>query len=241
MEQWKNIEGYEGIYLISSEGRIFSVQSNRTLKTSINNSGYGRVELFKERKMARRLMHRLVAQAFIPNPENFPIINHKDENPSNNRVENLEWCTHAYNTNYGNCIAKIKANAVHKKGAENRQSKTVYQFDLQGNFIKEFGGVHEASRQTGFDSKSIAKCGTGHLKTYGGYVWKYENKFSLEPKKCTPRKGAVLMFDMNHNLLKRYEFSRETAKDGFRPNDVCRCCRGERRFYADRIWEYATK
>lgn len=239
MEQWKNVVGYEGSYLISSLGRVFSISSNKVLKTYINKLGYERIEFNVGGTNRKYFVHRLVAEAFVPNPSNLPIVNHRDENPSNNKADNLEWCTHKYNLNYGTCIQRRVAHTAYKHGADHAQSKKVYQFDLKGNFIKEYGSAGEAANETGLERKSICKCGTGHLKTYGGYVWKYTNKFELEPKKCTPRKGAVLMFDMNHNLLKRYDFAKQVIEDGFKYSSVCRCCRGERNHYANHIWEYA--
>ena len=102
---WKDIPGYEGLYQVSNTGKVRSLNYRRTgkkqiLKQYINNTGYKRVALRKNNKVKWYLVHRLVAQAFIPNPHNYPIINHKDENPANNAVWNLEWCTMDYNIDY---------------------------------------------------------------------------------------------------------------------------------------------
>lgn len=103
---WKPIEKYDGLYLISDDGKIFSVRSNKLLKPQIQKTGYIKIEFNIDGKHKKEYIHRLVAEAFIPNPNNYPIINHKDENPQNNCVDNLEWCTYQYNTSYGNCIKK---------------------------------------------------------------------------------------------------------------------------------------
>ena len=95
------VVGYEN-YLIYPDGKVFSTKSNKFLKPNITPQGYKSVELFNNNGSKRLLIHRLVAQAFIPNPENLPQVNHKDENPSNNSMDNLEWCTAKYNMNYGN-------------------------------------------------------------------------------------------------------------------------------------------
>lgn len=109
-EIWKDIEGYEGLYQVSNLGRVRSVDriggrgrrfNGRILKPKVKTGGYLLVNFSKEGKRKMFSVHRLVAQAFIPNPEGLPQINHKDENPSNNRVENLEWCDGKYNCNYG--------------------------------------------------------------------------------------------------------------------------------------------
>lgn len=109
---WKEIPGYEGLYQVSNTGRVRSLNYNGTGKTKVlkqttNKDRYKKVTLFKKGKCKTWRVHRLVALAFIPNPNNYPIINHKDENPSNNYYKNLEWCTYSYNTNYGNCRKKM--------------------------------------------------------------------------------------------------------------------------------------
>ena len=104
MEEWKDIKGYEGIYQISNKGRVKTLGNNRRkekIREGIeDNTGYKRISLYKNRKEKKYSIHRLVAQAFLPNPDNLPVVNHKDENKLNNNVENLEWCTQEYNVNY---------------------------------------------------------------------------------------------------------------------------------------------
>ena len=105
MEIWKDIKGYEGLYQISNKGRVKSLNYRRTGKEKIlissdDGKGYLCVKLCKNNKIKNHKIHRLVAQAFLPNPDNLPEVNHQDTNTSNNCVENLEWCTHAYNMHY---------------------------------------------------------------------------------------------------------------------------------------------
>ena len=99
MEEWKDIIGYEGLYQVSNLGRVR--RSGKILKGGYNNKGYHTINLCKKGISKSFFVHRLVAIAFIPNPNNLPIVNHKDENPKNNCIENLEWCTYKYNANYG--------------------------------------------------------------------------------------------------------------------------------------------
>ena len=110
-EIWKDIEGYEGLYQISSNAEVRKIKPNgeyKILKSSIGGSGYPRVSLRNDKKSKMMLLHRLLAKAFIPNPNNLPCINHKDENPLNCSLQNLEWCTYKYNSNYGTCRKKIQ-------------------------------------------------------------------------------------------------------------------------------------
>ena len=101
MEEWKNVIGYEGLYEVSNKGNVRNVRRNTLLKLSKNYYGYIQVWLYKNGIRTGFKVHRLVAQAFIPNPDNLPQINHKDEDKLNNCVENLEWCSNEYNVNYG--------------------------------------------------------------------------------------------------------------------------------------------
>ena len=114
MEEWRDIEGYEGLYQISNLGRVKSFpnckrKTTRILKPGNNCTGRGYlfIFLFKNKQKKRFYVHRLVAQAFIPNPNNLPMINHKDENPLNNNLNNLEWCDYKYNGNYGTVKERI--------------------------------------------------------------------------------------------------------------------------------------
>lgn len=101
MEEWKNVIGYEGLYEISNIGNVRNVRRNKLLKLIKTNLGYIQVNLYKNGIMTVLRVHRLVAQAFIPNPDNLPDVNHKDEVKTNNNVDNLEWCDRNYNNNYG--------------------------------------------------------------------------------------------------------------------------------------------
>lgn len=147
-EIWKDVVGYENIYQISSFGNLkrcerkvrvahrgydgFRVIKEKFLTTRINNSGYIAVKLCKNAKYQEMLIHRLVAQAFIPNPDNFPCVNHKDQDKTNNHADNLEWCTYKYNDNYGNRNKKIsearigmKFSDEHKKNLSIAMKKNV--------------------------------------------------------------------------------------------------------------------
>ena len=98
---FKDVVGYEGLYTVSEDGRIYSHISNKFLKPNVTKCGYATVQLFKNKTGKRLLIHRLVAQAFIPNPENKEQVNHKDENKLNNQISNLEWNSRKENMNYG--------------------------------------------------------------------------------------------------------------------------------------------
>lgn len=175
-EIWKDIKNFEGYYQVSNLGNIMSTgakrktngtgnydRGKRLLKQYPNNKGYMTVHLYKYGKDHQKLVHRLVAEAFIENPFQFEKVNHKDENPSNNRVDNLEWCTQKYNMNYGNVKNKIS------KG----NSKPIIQFSINGETIKKYSSILQAEKETGISNGSIGDCLHGRRKTAGGYIWQY--------------------------------------------------------------------
>lgn len=173
MEEWRNIDEYEGLYQVSNCGRVKSTQYyhgtyERIMKLNKRNDGYIGVQLWKNGKCKSYLVHRLVAQAFLNNPYNLTEVNHKDEDKSNNNVNNIEWCNRVYNNNYGTVKQRIAY-----KMTNGKLSKTVYQYTLDGEFIAEYPSTHEVERQTGFNNAYIGKCCLGKFKTAYGYIWKY--------------------------------------------------------------------
>lgn len=186
------IKGYSR-YQIDEQGRIFSSISNRELHPSLDNNGYAGVELISDEGVSKRInVHRLVALTFIPNPNGYPIINHKDENKSNNDVSNLEWCTYKHNVNYGSCQKKIRE-AKERSGFYRSErlkdiarqngsivSKAVLQITKDGDFVARYPSGAAAARATGCDHSHIMECCNGRrYKTVGGYVWKFERSEDL--------------------------------------------------------------
>lgn len=176
MEIWKDIEGYEGLYQVSSEGMVKSLNYNRTgeeriLKSGKDKDGYLYVILYKEGNTKTFSVHRLVAQAFLNNPDNLQQVNHIDENPTNNSVDNLEWCTAKYNVNYGTRTEKTQ--------------KPILQFSKTGEFIRKWESGTQVERELGIDNSSIAKCCKGKQKTAGNFRWCYAviNGFTIDISK----------------------------------------------------------
>ena len=159
----KDIKNYEGIYQVTENGDVWSVKRNRFLKPYKNQLGYLRVVLSKKGKVKKYSVHRLVAEAFIDNQNNYHCVNHKDENKLNNNVDNLEWCTIRYNNCYNDGQIK-RARFKRKK---------VYQYDLNGNLIKEWISVNDAGRN-GYLPQKISMCCLGKRKTHKGFKWSYE-------------------------------------------------------------------
>lgn len=168
-EIWKDIKGYEG-YQVSNLGRVWSVRSQSYLKGAINHGGYQSVQMKANNgKFKREYVHRLVALAFIPNPAGLPQVNHKDENKINNTVENLEWCSHNYNQNYGTKIERQVQKRDYPKLGQHPQAKKVYCVEL--NIV--FDCAKSATLKLGVNNADIGKACKGKLKTAGGYHWRY--------------------------------------------------------------------
>ena len=165
IEIWRDVIGFENLYLVSNLGNVYSIHSKKQLKLK-DNKGYYNVTLFKNGKRYYKIVHRLVAEAFIPNPNNFKEINHKDENKINNNVVNLEWCDAKYNLNYGK--RRIIA-SLHIK-------KPILQCDLDGNVIKEWCGGIDASKELNIGHKGISRCANGLRNHYKGFKWVFKYK-----------------------------------------------------------------
>ena len=165
--EFKDIPNYEGLYQIDINGNVkslYNYRKNNILKPKIK-KGYLQIGLRKNGKRTWYSIHRLVAITFIPNPNNYKCVNHKDENKLNNNVDNLEWCSVKYNNCYGTRIERVK----------NKTSKAVLQYDLNGNFIREYKSVREAIELNNIKSISnISLCCNGKYKQVKGYVWKFK-------------------------------------------------------------------
>lgn len=166
MVLWKDVPGYEGYYEVSNTGLIRS--KNGIRKPQVSWDGYLFVKLCKQGQCKKIKIHRLVALAFIPNPNNLPEINHKDETPANNNVENLEWCDRTYNNNYGTRNARAAI------GISKANSRKVMQFDRKGNYIQTFDSVKKAGQYLNIHPSGISDCARGVRASAGGYIWKYE-------------------------------------------------------------------
>ena len=180
-EVWKDIVGYEGIYQISNLGRIKSLEKNKIdsrgriykrkekiLKPRKTNRYYT-IALYKNNKREDFLLHRIVAETFIPNADNKPFINHKDENCFNNCSDNLMWCTHKENMNWGTRNKRISKHSKSKR--------KVNQYDMDGNFIKQWDCMTDFYKSKGLKLKTgIIECCKGRRQSHMGYKWKYADE-----------------------------------------------------------------
>lgn len=176
-EVWKDIAEYEGLYQVSNQGRVKSLMlicrvvtkpRELILKQCADRGGYMKVGLVKNGKRTTKPVHRLVAEAFIPNPDNKPEINHIDGNKKNNSVDNLEFCTRLENIRHA-WSTGLKSREQYQNSCG---SKPVAQYDKNMNLVKIWPSASEAKR-AGFSDSLICLCCKGKRKTHKGYIWKY--------------------------------------------------------------------
>ena len=165
---WRDVEGYEGLYQVSDQGRVKSLErkgrrKERFLKPGMDKDGYLFVNLWAGGKQKNHKVHRLVCQAFHENPGNKPQVNHINEIKTDNRASNLEWCTYAENNNHGTRNERVAK----------AQSKPVAQYAQDGELIKIWPSTREAERQTGFRHGYIGQSANGKRKQAYGFIWKY--------------------------------------------------------------------
>ena len=236
-EVWKDIRLFDK-YQVSSIGRVRNKKTGKIRKILLSNKGYPFVSLYiriQDGKEIRRnyLIHRLVADAFIPNPDNKPEVDHINTIVTDNRIENLRWVTKKENSNnpltlkhigdskrgekspyWGKPrteVTKMKMRHEHKKsdkykhGANHRHSKHVYQYDLDGNYITEYDCMRDASRATGINYGMIAYCCDGRYKRGGQFLWSYEYKDRLPPYDGNRKIGVLIKRYEQNVLFKKYK------------------------------------
>ena len=175
-EEWRDVVGYEGLYQVSNQGRVKSlerkvphcsggerIQKERILKQATTYNGYLLVSLCAGGKPKKVTVHRLVCEAFHKNHENKPCVNHIDENKTNNAASNLEWCTYEENNNHG----------THKERVAKSLSKPVAQCTKEGGLVKTWSSLTEIGKQTGFSIGNISQVTNGNRKQAYGFIWKY--------------------------------------------------------------------
>lgn len=174
-EEWRDIEGFEGKYMVSNTGKVKSLERTvrcdrgyrivpeRILKGRKTRVGYLQVQLCKDGKVKKCYVHRLVATVFCENPEGYTEVNHIDENKQNNNSQNLEWCSHSYNNSYND-----KGKKIGKK-----LSKPVFSVDRESGLIMFWESAREAERCTGISKGNITRCCKGKANSAGGHIWFY--------------------------------------------------------------------
>lgn len=259
-EIWKDVAGYEGYYQISNMGRVksldrmvnsarsstgFRLSKGRILKTyfarcgkcrkhSNTENAYELIHLYKGVNEKAFTIHRLVAEAFIPNPKNLPQINHKDENKANNRASNLEWCDSLYNANYGTRNERVSAN---------RNDKTpVNQFSIDGEFIAQYESLAMASKSTNVRISLISAVCRGLQSSSAGFVWKFADGVKIRERRYkAPNNRKVLQLTPDDEVVAIYDtLSDASVATGAKVCGISQVIHGKHILHHGYKWRFST-
>ena len=242
-EEWRPVVGYENLYEISSCGRLkslyhkipFIVRTKTTRKGRIN------ANLHRNGKYSSFGIHVLVAKAFIPNPNNLTEINHKDENPQNNNVENLEWCSHEYNMHYGTIYQRISSKLTNCKTT----SKPVAQYKLNGEFIRIWPSIREVKRTLYIKGwKTICSACNGKSHSAAGYQWRYIGEGEVPSpnigpcrRRCSTSPKTVYKYSLDKTFVCSYESVTEAARSvNISASNISACIKGKQKSAAGYLW-----
>lgn len=223
----REIEGYEGLYAVTRDGRVWSFRSKKFLKPAENDKGYLQVCLYGIRRNKHPQIHRLVAEAFIrnPNPEEKTQVNHLDENKKHNYVENLDWVSPKENVNYG----------TRNKRDSEKKSHPVYCYN--NNTV--YPSASDAAKQLGLHQTEVSRCcRKERCQTHGYYFCLAEEKDTFIPQKSKSAPKAVLCIELNKIFRSANAAEREV---GSHAASIGACCRGERHTAGGYHWRYPTE
>ena len=239
-EIWKDVVGYEQFYQVSSKGRVKRKKNGSIAALRTFPNGYKNVLLSHDGTGKAGwhsvLVHRMVAMAFIPNPYNLPQINHKDRDRTNNCVENLEWCTAQYNSNYLDHNALVSAS----------KSQAILQLDLDGNIVAKWepnaklGKITDRLKAAGYNMCSVRSCCIGKCKTYSGYRWCWEKNYdSLSKARIyIGSKIPVVQLSLDGKVIKHWDSTADAERAGYCKKHVKDCCKGYKKTYRGQRWQY---
>lgn len=238
------VENYEGYYLISNMGNLMSYprwdrigryQGGKMIKKCLDTDGYETAILYKDGVGENVKIHRLVAQSFIPNPENYPCIDHINGIRNNNIYTNLRWCTIAQNNTFDNAMEsreKAKINSL-INGSKSPFARKIKQLTLDGDYICSYSSISEASYKTGFSSAHISSVCNKKRNSCGRYKWEYDGEPVMKMPKGRSNGGktkAIFRIDINGDIIKEYNSINGAAKElGLDSSKISRVVNGQRK------------
>lgn len=242
-EKWHSIVGYEGLYEISNYGRVksFCKKVPFIIRTTPNQDGRDQINLHRNGRFKSCVVHRLVAEAFLPNPGNLTDVNHKDENPMNNHVSNLEWCTHDYNMHYGTIKERVSTALKNHPNT----SCPVAQYNLQGRLLRVWPSIREVKRALNAGGwKGICNVCKGKAPSALGYQWRYvedglapEDDIGPCPHKYSTIPKEIFQYTKEGAFVCSYESASAAARAvGVSSSNISACIKGKQRSAGGFIW-----
>lgn len=248
-EIWKDVCGFEGRYKVSNFGNVLSMRYGghdliKKMTPSVHHTGYTVVCFRVGKKKITKLVHVLVATAFIDNPDSKRFVNHKDGNKQNNRVDNLEWVTSLENIRHAiNTGLRDPHNIPRKYGKEHYSSKPVLQYDCDGNFVKMWDCQSDAARAFGVSPGAISACIDNPSHTYRGFMWlSYSGEIidKIPPTTSRMAQKPVYQYDLAGCFVKMWNSSGEAASAlGIKAKYIRECCMGRQKSSGGFVWKYA--
>lgn len=247
-EIWKDIPGYENLYQVSNFGRVKSNHHGRGHKPkmlkNISRNGYVSVILCKNKSQKNVFVHRLVADCFVPNPENKPCVNHIDGDKSNPCSSNLEWCTQKENISHAINNGLFKPNARYLLNKAPRPTKPIYQFDKNGKFIKKWDSCRDVCNYLGVKDSHIYDCISGKCHSAYGFIWSNTPTLKLlntSNSTHVGRKGVTInQYDLDGNFIRSFNSQTEASVcTNTRQSGISLCCKGKTKTSGGFIWKYA--
>lgn len=265
--RWLSLEDFDGEvwaktpfenYLVSNYGRVKSLAHTTTIKRNgkiykvdfktrivklANNKGYWFYNFSQNGKHSLARIHRLVGMAFVENPYNYPLINHKDENKGNNVFTNIEWCNENYNTNYGTAN-KRRSHSITETLQD--KSKTICQYNLKGELVRQYKGAKQIM-EAGFHNSCVYKCCNHKSVIHKGFVWRFDDEpFSIDGDYTRKRPPCqVMQLDLEGKLIKTHESLTKAGKlfnkSGAGRTAIKFCCEGINKTAYGYKWEYLHK
>lgn len=258
-EIWKDIPGYAGQYRVSNHGNVFSSKSNKFLKPTISNTGYAHVQLYDEHRYAVVNVHRLVADAFLPNQNRLPEINHIDGDKLNNHVDNLEWVSRSDNQKHAiKSGLRTPSPKIRNADCYSVSGKIILQYSVQGDFIRAWDSFSEAAHAYDCSVSTISSCVCGKIRSCRGFIWKSHEGGEIQThiqgiiehggksinrnhsQKTIRISKPIAQYSKDGSLISVWESYKDiVAQTGFDNGNIFACINGRRKTAYGFIWKYA--
>ncbi|MBR3208840.1 MAG: HNH endonuclease [Bacilli bacterium] len=240
-KKWKIIPNTDGKYAVSDCGEVKNLKPHYEKNPYIINpnqgkDGYLQVSIIINGARRTYTVHRLVALMFIPNPMFYKEVNHKDGNKANNCVDNLEWCTRSQNMTHAFAMG-LKKN---KTGADSCHAKKCYEYDMKGNFIREWGSMVEAAEYYNDVTGNVCAACSGKYKTFHNHIWSYEKLDNIDVNAHRNARGETTYQYTKDKKLIAVHFNMDDAVEasGVDKSNITKCCLGKRKTAGGYIWSH---